>query len=120
MAQAMTPPRQVLPGTTYLVTRRCAQREFLLKPSERTTAIFKYVPLDPTLAQQIAPRLMAEVEQLQAELARARADAFAEAAVHLAERLSTVRTYGGACGACRDGEASAMLAWLHRAAGIGG
>jgi REP element-mobilizing transposase RayT len=39
----MTPPRQILPGTVYLVTRRCAQREFLLKPTERTTAILKYV-----------------------------------------------------------------------------
>jgi len=39
----MTPPRQVLPGTSYLVTRRCAQREFLLKPSKRTDAIFKYL-----------------------------------------------------------------------------
>ncbi len=38
-----TPPRQVLPGTVYLVTRRSAQREFLLKPTERTTAIFKYI-----------------------------------------------------------------------------
>ncbi len=43
MAAAMTPPRQVLPGTTYLVTRRCTQRQFLLKPSALTTAIFKYV-----------------------------------------------------------------------------
>jgi REP element-mobilizing transposase RayT len=39
----MTAPRQVLPGTTYLVTRRCAQREFLLKPSALTTAVFKFV-----------------------------------------------------------------------------
>ncbi len=39
----MTPPRQVLPGTIYLVSRRCAQREFLLKPTELTTAILKYV-----------------------------------------------------------------------------
>src|SRR5512147_339658 len=39
----MTAPRQVLKGTTYLVTRRCAQRQFLLKPSEKTNAIFKYV-----------------------------------------------------------------------------
>ncbi len=38
-----TPPRQILPGTAYLVTRRSAQREFLLKPTELTTAIFKYV-----------------------------------------------------------------------------
>jgi REP element-mobilizing transposase RayT len=39
----MTLPRQILPGSTYLVTRRCAQRELLLKPTARTTAIFKYV-----------------------------------------------------------------------------
>jgi REP element-mobilizing transposase RayT len=38
-----TPPRQVLPGTVYLVTRRCAQREFLLKPTDLTTAVFEYV-----------------------------------------------------------------------------
>jgi REP element-mobilizing transposase RayT len=39
----MTSPRQVLPGTTYLVTRRCAQRQFLLKPSSLTNATFGYV-----------------------------------------------------------------------------
>lgn len=39
----MTAPRQVLPGTTYLVTRRCAQRQFLLKPSGTTNAIFAYL-----------------------------------------------------------------------------
>jgi REP element-mobilizing transposase RayT len=39
----MTAPRQVLPGSTYLVTRRCAQRQFLLKPSATTNGIFLYV-----------------------------------------------------------------------------
>jgi REP element-mobilizing transposase RayT len=39
----MTAPRQVLPGVTYLVTRRCAQRELLLRPAEETNAIFLYV-----------------------------------------------------------------------------
>lgn len=39
----MTAPRQVLPGTTYLVTRRCAQRQFLLRPSEVTNEVFLYV-----------------------------------------------------------------------------
>lgn len=39
----MTAPRQVLPGTTYLVTRRCARRELLLCPSAETNAIFIYV-----------------------------------------------------------------------------
>ncbi|WP_176065842.1 transposase [Anaeromyxobacter diazotrophicus] len=39
----MKAPRQVLPGTTYLVTRRCSQRQFLLRPSKTTNAIFLYV-----------------------------------------------------------------------------
>jgi putative transposase len=39
----MTAPRQVLPGTCYLVTRRCAQRQFLLKPSKATNGVFLYV-----------------------------------------------------------------------------
>jgi putative transposase len=39
----MTAPRQVLPGTTYLVTRRCAQRQCLLRPSPTTNALFLYV-----------------------------------------------------------------------------
>jgi putative transposase len=39
----MTAPRQILPGTTYLITRRCTQREFLLRPSAITNANFLYV-----------------------------------------------------------------------------
>ncbi len=39
----MTAPRQVLPGTTYLVTRRCSERRFFLRPSKSTNAIFGYV-----------------------------------------------------------------------------
>ncbi|ACL67450.1 conserved hypothetical protein [Anaeromyxobacter dehalogenans 2CP-1] len=39
----MTAPRQILPHATYLVTRRCAQRQFLLRPSESTNAIVLYV-----------------------------------------------------------------------------
>jgi len=39
----MTAPRQVLAGTSYLVTRRCAQRQFLLKPSPVTNEVFRYV-----------------------------------------------------------------------------
>ncbi len=39
----MTAPRQVLNGTTYLVTRRCAQRQFLLRPCKTTNDIFLYV-----------------------------------------------------------------------------
>jgi len=35
-------PRQILPGATYLVTRRCTQRQFLLVPKRRITQIFHY------------------------------------------------------------------------------
>jgi REP-associated tyrosine transposase len=39
----MTAPRRILPGTTYLVTRRCAQRHFLLRPSKTTNEVFLYL-----------------------------------------------------------------------------
>jgi putative transposase len=39
----VTAPRQILPGTVYLVTRRCFQRQFLLRPSATINAIFLYV-----------------------------------------------------------------------------
>ena len=38
----MSYPRQVLPGATYLVTRRCTQRQFLIRPSEQTNGILLY------------------------------------------------------------------------------
>ncbi|MFY3744046.1 transposase [Anaeromyxobacter sp. Red801] len=39
----MTAPRQILSGVTYHVTRRCAQRELLLRPSELVNETFLYV-----------------------------------------------------------------------------
>ncbi|WP_242344711.1 transposase [Anaeromyxobacter terrae] len=39
----MTAPRQILRGTTYLVTRRCAHRQFLLKPSKTTNNVFLFL-----------------------------------------------------------------------------
>jgi REP element-mobilizing transposase RayT len=39
----MTAPRQVLPGTTYLVTRRCARRQYFLRPSRIAKEVFLYV-----------------------------------------------------------------------------
>ena len=38
----MTAPRQVLPGSTYLLTRRCAHRQLLLRPSTLVNQIFLY------------------------------------------------------------------------------
>jgi putative transposase len=39
----MTAPRQILPGVTYLVTRRCTQRQFLLRPSHEVTGLFGFL-----------------------------------------------------------------------------
>jgi putative transposase len=39
----VTAPRQVLPGTTYLVTRRCSERRLFLRPSPVADGIFLYV-----------------------------------------------------------------------------
>jgi REP element-mobilizing transposase RayT len=35
-------PRQIIPGSTYLVTRRCSQRQFLLLPSKTVNRVFLY------------------------------------------------------------------------------
>jgi putative transposase len=34
--------RQIIPGRTYLVTRRCTQRQFLLRPDDETNNAFLY------------------------------------------------------------------------------
>jgi putative transposase len=39
----MTAPRQILPGTCYLVTRRCTQRQFMLRPSRLTTELIGFL-----------------------------------------------------------------------------
>jgi REP element-mobilizing transposase RayT len=39
----MTAPRQILAGTSYLITRRCSERRFFLRPSALTNEIFQYV-----------------------------------------------------------------------------
>jgi REP element-mobilizing transposase RayT len=39
----MTVPRQVLEGVTYLVTRRCSERRYFLRPSRATNAIVQYL-----------------------------------------------------------------------------
>ena len=43
LRRVMTAPRQVLPGASYLITRRCAQRQYLLRPSEITNDVFLFV-----------------------------------------------------------------------------
>lgn len=39
----MTAPRQVLPGSTYLITRRCSERRLFLRPSRDTNTLFGYI-----------------------------------------------------------------------------
>jgi REP element-mobilizing transposase RayT len=39
---SMTQPRRVVAGATYLITRRCCQRTFRLRPSPLTTQIVSY------------------------------------------------------------------------------
>jgi REP element-mobilizing transposase RayT len=38
----MTAPRQVIAGRTYLISRRCTQRQYLLRPSRRVDQIYLY------------------------------------------------------------------------------
>ena len=38
----MAHPRRVVPGETYLITRRCYQRTFRLRPCAETNSIFLY------------------------------------------------------------------------------
>lgn len=38
----MTRPRQIMPGRCYFLTRRCTQRQFLLRPDAETNEIFLY------------------------------------------------------------------------------
>jgi REP element-mobilizing transposase RayT len=39
----MTLPRRVLPNRTYLITRRCSERRFFLRPDPQITQIFEYL-----------------------------------------------------------------------------
>ena len=38
----MSLPREVIPGRTYLITRRCTQRQFLMRPDAETNNAFIY------------------------------------------------------------------------------
>ena len=38
----MTAPRQVIPGSPYLVTRRCTQRQLLLRPDPIVNQVLRF------------------------------------------------------------------------------
>src|SRR3954469_18600093 len=46
-------PRQVLPRQFYLITRRCTQRQFLLRPDTATNNAFLYCLIDAALRCEI-------------------------------------------------------------------
>src|SRR5512140_3045117 len=46
-------PRQVLPRRFYLITRRCTQRQFLLRPDPATNNAFLYCLIDAALRSEI-------------------------------------------------------------------
>jgi putative transposase len=39
----MTKPRRVIPGVSYLISRRCSERRFFLRPDPKVTHIFEYL-----------------------------------------------------------------------------
>jgi len=45
--------RQVLPRQFYLITRRCSQRQFLLRPDTATNNAFLYCLIDAALRYEI-------------------------------------------------------------------
>jgi REP element-mobilizing transposase RayT len=49
----MSLPRQVLPGQFYMITRRCTQRQFLLRPDQPTNAAFTYCLIEAAQRCQI-------------------------------------------------------------------
>lgn len=80
--------------------------------------------LDPTTAQVIAPRLMAEVERLWAEARSARLEALREAALLVDGRLAALASredglQGYGCVHCGDAEARVAAAELRERAAAG-
>ena len=55
----MSSPRPIFPGQTYLITRSCTQRQFLLRPDRMTNRIFLYCLADA--AQRYGIRVLAWV-----------------------------------------------------------
>ncbi len=49
----MSLPRQVLPGQFYMITRRCQQRQFLLRPDDETNNAFTYCLIEAAQRSEI-------------------------------------------------------------------
>ena len=46
-------PRQVLPGQFYMITRRCTQRQFLLRPDAETNNAFTYCLIEAAMRSEV-------------------------------------------------------------------
>src|SRR5215813_11709241 len=53
LAHAYMLPRQVLPRQFYLITRRCTQRQLLLRPDAATNNAFLYCLIDAALRSEV-------------------------------------------------------------------
>ena len=53
IAAVMSLPRQVISGQFYLVTRRCTQRQFLLRPDAATNNAFTYCLIEAAQRTQV-------------------------------------------------------------------
>jgi REP element-mobilizing transposase RayT len=53
MPPEMSLPREVLPGQFYLITRRCTQRQFILRPDPETNNAFRYCLIEAAQRCQI-------------------------------------------------------------------
>jgi putative transposase len=49
----MSLPREVLPGSTYMITRRCTQRQFLMRPDDETNNAFIYCLAEAAARHQV-------------------------------------------------------------------
>jgi REP-associated tyrosine transposase len=54
----MPPPRQVLRGAYYMITRRCTQRQFLLRPDRATNNAYLYCLIEAALRCRIDVLIM--------------------------------------------------------------
>ena len=45
----MTAPRRIVPGGFYMLTRRCAQRMFFMRPDDEINNAFLYCALEAAL-----------------------------------------------------------------------
>src|SRR5689334_25034178 len=53
MPPGMSLPREVLPAQFYMITRRCQQRQFLLRPDAATNNAFTYCLIEAAQRCQI-------------------------------------------------------------------